>query len=57
MEFKDMNIPECSLQQIDCEWPFAGIMVNVGNVDVEYPNFKKNDCIYAHRYKRKTSLD
>ncbi len=33
MEFKEINVPEGIIQQIDHEGPFAGITVDVGNRD------------------------
>ena len=38
MEFKEISIPEGIVQQIDHEGPFAGITVDVENVDIVYPN-------------------
>ncbi len=38
MEFKEINVPEVIVQQIDHEGPFAGITVDVGNGDIVYPN-------------------
>ncbi|MDD5617157.1 MAG: hypothetical protein PHH85_13260 [Candidatus Methanoperedens sp.] len=38
MEFKEVNVPEGIIEQIDYEGPFAGITVDVGNVDISYPN-------------------
>ena|SRR3990170_2919737 len=38
MDFKEINIPEGIVRQIDHEGQFADIIVNVGNVDVDYPN-------------------
>ena len=36
MEFKEINVPEVIVQQIDHEGQFAGITVDVGNVDTVY---------------------
>lgn len=38
MEFKEVNVPEGIIEQIDHAGPFAGITVDVGNVDISYPN-------------------
>src|SRR3989337_4370097 len=38
MEFKEINIPEGIVQQIDDERVFADIAVDVENVDIFYPN-------------------
>jgi len=38
MEFKEINVPEGIVQQIDHEGPFADIMVDVGNAGIVYPN-------------------
>jgi hypothetical protein len=38
MEFKEINVQESIFQQIDHEGPFAGITVDVGNVDIVSPN-------------------
>ncbi len=38
MEFKEINVLEGIVQQIDHEGPFAGITVDVGNADIVYPN-------------------
>jgi len=38
MEFKEIDVPEGIIQQIDHEGPFAGITVDVGNVNISYPN-------------------
>jgi hypothetical protein len=37
MEFKEINVPEGIVQQIDHEGPFADIAVDVGNVDIFHP--------------------
>ncbi len=44
MEFKEISIPEGIIQPIDHKGPFAGIMVDVGNVNIVYPNV--NDTSY-----------
>ncbi|MFZ3059620.1 MAG: hypothetical protein WA102_07750 [Candidatus Methanoperedens sp.] len=38
MEFKEINVPEGIVRQIDHEGQFAGITVDVGNADIVYPN-------------------
>ncbi len=38
MEFKEINVPEGIIQQIDHEGPFADVAVDVGNVDYIYSN-------------------
>ncbi len=38
MEFKEINVPEGIIQQIDHEGPFADIAVDVGNRDHIYSN-------------------
>jgi hypothetical protein len=38
MEFKEINIPAGIVQQIGREGLFAGITVDVGNLDIVYPN-------------------
>ncbi len=38
MEFKEVNVPEGIIEQIDHEGPFAGITVDVGNAGISYPN-------------------
>ena len=38
MEFKEINVLGDIVRQIDHERPFAGIMVDVENVDIVYPN-------------------
>jgi len=38
MEFKEINIPEGIVQQIDHEGAFADIAVDVENVDIFYSN-------------------
>ncbi len=38
MEFKEINVPEGIAKQIDHEGSFADIAVDVGNVDIVYPN-------------------
>ncbi len=38
MEFKEINVPEGIVQQIDYEGPFAGITVDMGNGDNIYSN-------------------
>ena len=38
MEFNELNVPEGIVQQIDHEGPFASITVDVGNVNISYPN-------------------
>ncbi len=40
MEFKEINVPEGIIQQIDHEGPFAGIAVDVGNRDHIFSNVK-----------------
>jgi hypothetical protein len=39
MEFLEINVLEGLVQQIDHEGPFAGITVELGNVDHIYSNF------------------
>jgi len=36
MEFKEINVPEGIVQQIDHEGQFAGITVDAGNIDTIY---------------------
>ena len=38
MEFKEINVPEGIIPQINYEGPIAGITVDVGNVDIVYHN-------------------
>ncbi len=38
MEFKEINVPEGIIQQIDYEGPFADIAVDAGNRDHIHPN-------------------
>ena len=38
MEFKEINVLEGIVQQIDHEGPFAGITVDAGNADIVYSN-------------------
>ncbi len=38
MEFKEINVPEGIVRQIDYEGPFAGIIVDAGNAGIVYPN-------------------
>lgn len=45
MEFKEINVREGIVQQIDHERPFAGITVELGNVDHIYSNFN-HDVTY-----------
>ncbi len=45
MELKEINVPEGIVQQIDHEGPFAGITVDVGNVDIVYPDVNP-DVLY-----------
>jgi len=45
MEFKEINVPEGIVQQIDHEGPFADITVVVGNEDNIYSNVNP-DVLY-----------
>jgi hypothetical protein len=45
MEFKEINVPEGIVQQIDYEGPFAGITVDMGNGDNIYSNINL-DVLY-----------
>ncbi|HEY9247189.1 MAG TPA: hypothetical protein VIO11_10115 [Candidatus Methanoperedens sp.] len=38
MEFKEINVPEDIVRQIEGEGPFAGIMAGVGNAGIVYPD-------------------
>lgn len=38
MEFKEINVPEGIVRQIDHKGPFAGITVDVGNAGTVYPS-------------------
>jgi len=38
MEFKEINVPAGIVQQIGREGLFAGITLDMGNVDIVYPN-------------------
>ncbi len=41
MEFKEINVPDGIIQQIDHEGPFADIAVDVGNRNQIYSNPKR----------------
>ena len=38
MEFKEINVPQGIVQQIDQEGPFDDIIVDVGNAGIIYPD-------------------